>query len=116
MKKNVIVCAVAILALLPVVSACGCQPQPAGNRIAFVSNRDGNFEIYVMDADGSNQTRLTNDPGWDTMPAWSPDGSRLAFGSDRDGNAEIYVMDADGSNQRNLTNNPAWDGDPAWSP
>ena len=115
-EKKVIVCAVAILALLSVVSACGCQPQPAGNRIAFVSDRDGNFEIYMMNADGSNQTRLTNNPAEDGMPAWSPDGSCLAFNSDRDGNFEIYVMDADGSNQTRLTNDPGWDTMPAWSP
>jgi len=70
----------------------------------------------VLSADVSTPPRLTNSPGWDTMPAWSPDGSCLAFNSDRDGKSEIYVMDADGSNQTRLTNNPAWDGDPAWSP
>jgi len=67
MRKTVIVCVVATLALLPVVSACAGQSQPAGNRIAFVSSRDGNYEIYVMDTDGSNQTRLTNNPGRDTI-------------------------------------------------
>jgi Tol biopolymer transport system component len=45
---------------------------PGGSKIAFVANRDGNFEIYVMDADGSNQTRLTNNPATDWMPSWSP--------------------------------------------
>ena len=59
-----------------------------------------------MDADGGNQTNLTNDAGDDDDPAWSPDGSKIAFASDRDGNHEIYVMDADGGNQTNLTNNP----------
>ena len=69
-----------------------------------------------MDADGSNQTRLTNNPASDAQPAWSPDGTKIAFNSDRDGNFEVYVMDADGSNQTRLTNNPADDGGPAWSP
>jgi len=88
----------------------------AGSRIAFESVRDGNGEIYVMDADGSNQTRLTNNPADDGSPAWSPDGSRIAFYSDRDGNYEIYVMDADGSNQTRITNNPAGDAFLDWSP
>ncbi len=88
----------------------------AAERIAFHSDRDGNPEIYVMDADGSNVTRLTNDPADDGFPTWSPDGSRIAFFSDRDGNPEIYVMDADGSNVTRLTNHPALDAVPAWSP
>lgn len=82
----------------------------------FNSERDGNLEIYVMDADGSNQTCLTNNLARDSYIVWLFDGSRIAFASDRDGNLEIYVMDADGSNKRNLTNNPARDSDNAWSP
>ena len=72
-----------------------------------------------MDADGSNQTNLTNAPtAFDLAPAWSPDGTKIAFASSRDGssNLEIYVMDADGDNQTNLTNNAATDTNPAWSP
>lgn len=88
---------------------------PTG-KIAFQSNRDGNEEIYVMNADGSFLSRLTNDPAVDVFPAWSPDGSRVVFSSDRDGNPEIYVMNADGSNLRRLTNDPAADALPAWSP
>jgi len=76
MKKAVIVYAVAILALLLVVSLSGCLPMsalPATGRIAFTSERDGNPEIYVMDADGSNQRNLTNNPFFhDEVPAWSP--------------------------------------------
>ena len=94
-------------------------------QIAFVSQRDGNFEIYIMDADGGNQRRLTNNRDRDFRPSWSPDGKRIAFVSDRDGHVhvirggstyEIYVMDADGSNQLNLTNNPHNDRSPSWSP
>jgi tol-pal system beta propeller repeat protein TolB len=85
-------------------------------KIAFASDRDGNLEIYVMDADGGSQTRLTEDPAEDFSPAWSPDGKRLAFVSTRDGNAEIYVMNADGTGQTRLTNNSASDLHPAWSP
>ena len=58
-------------------------------KIAFASYRDGNFDIYLMDADGGGQTRLTENPAEDFSPAWSPDGKRLALVSTRDGNAEI---------------------------
>ena len=85
---------------------------PDGSRIAWSSERDGNREIYVMDADGSNPTNLTGDPGYDSSPAWSPDGQRILFNSRRDGNLEIYVMDADGSNQVRLTRNATSDGFP----
>ena len=85
-------------------------------QIAFVSERDGNFEIYVMNTDGKNQRRLTNNPLEDRDPSWSPDGKQIAFSSRRDGNFEIYVMDANGGNQRNLTNHPNGDLAPAWSP
>jgi hypothetical protein len=88
----------------------------ARGRIAFASDRDGNFEIYVMNADGSGVTRLTNNPADDRFPSWSPDGKRIAFTSDRDGNREIYVMNADGSGVTRLTNSPAPDGVPSWSP
>ena len=93
-------------------------------RIAFDSNRDGNDEIYVMDADGGNQQNLSNNRQNDANPSWSPDGKRIAFMSNRDGHVhihgwptyEIYVMDADGGNQRNLTNHPDRDYSPSWSP
>ena len=84
-------------------------------RIAFMSDRDGNFEIYVMNADGSRQTRLTHDEADDSLPVWSPDG-RIAFTSDRDGNFEMYVMNADGSSPTRLTANSADDALAAWSP
>lgn len=85
-------------------------------KIAFQSDRDGNFDIYVMDADGENQTSLTNNSAPDEDPAWSPDGSKIAFRSERDGNQEIYVMSADGTEVTHLTNNSAKDVHPAWSP
>ena len=85
-------------------------------RIAFVSDRDGNQEIYVMNADGSGVTNLTNNPSDDYSPTWSPDGRRIAFLSERDGNPEIYVVNADGSGTTNLTNNPSDDYSPTWSP
>ena len=89
---------------------------PTG-KIAFDSDRDGNLEIYMMNADGTGQTRLTNDSAYDSFPAWSPDGSRIAFGADRgEGRPNIYVMSADGVGQTGLTTDPAQDGVPAWSP
>ena len=99
-----------VLLLMPTVLAS------AQERIAFSSSRDGNSEIYVMSADGANQTRLTNNSAEDYEPAFSPNGSKIAFWSGRDGNYEIYVMNADGTNQTRLTNNSAADSGPSWSP
>jgi Tol biopolymer transport system component len=85
-------------------------------KIAFASDRDGNFEIYVMNADGGGQIRLTENTAEDFSPAWAPDGKRLAFVSTRDGNAEIYLMNADGTGLTRLTNNTASDLNPVWKP
>jgi TolB protein len=92
------------------------SPPQHGWEVAFVSERDGNPEIYVINADGSNPRRLTDHEALDGGPTWSPDGSQIAFCSARDGNMEIYVMDASGGNLRRLTDNPAADMEPAWSP
>ncbi len=94
------------------------------DRIAFSTDRDGNFEIYVMKADGTSLVNLTNNPAADGTPAWSPDGAKIAFQTDRDAApgcsprcpSDIYVMKADGTGLVNLTNNPASDEVPAWSP
>src|SRR4029077_7283177 len=91
---------------------------PDGKKIAFMSNRDGgDIEIYVMNVDGSQQTRLTNAPGRDAHPSWSPDGKNIYFQSPRDGGMpQIYVMKADGSGQRRLTHNAGFTGVPLASP
>lgn len=90
---------------------------PDGSKIAFISKRDGNEEIYVMNSDGSNQTRLTYNPYGDWSPTWNPDGNKIAFESWRSNGAfsEVYVINSDGSNQINLTNHPTEDGHPSWS-
>jgi len=83
-------------------------------KIAFVSDRDGNGEIYVTDASGKKQVNLTRNPANDYAPAWSPNGSQVAFVSDRarDGIDRIYLMNADGTNQRLLVEGQ----DPSWFP
>ncbi len=88
---------------------------PDGTKIAFHTDRDGNYEIYSMDADGQNQTNLTNNPAGDYDPAWSPDGSKIVFDSFRNDNLDIYAMNADGSDPVRITTNEAWDEYPSWS-
>lgn len=84
--------------------------------VAYVSNETGNFEIYTMNLDGSNQQQLTDNWFGDWRPIWSPDGSKIVFHSKRDGNWEIYAMNADGTDKVNLTNSPTDDSFPTWSP
>jgi len=78
--------------------------------IAFVSDRDGNKEIYLTDASGRKQTNFTNNPSDDWCPAWSPDGKKIAFVSNRGGKEGIYLMNVDGNDQRFLTagKEPSW--------
>jgi TolB protein len=89
---------------------------PDGTRIAFMSGRDGNPEIYVMNVDGSNLRRLTNHPAGDGTPTWSPNSEQIAFVSDRTGTPQIYLMSGDGSNVRRITMNESWADQPTWSP
>jgi Tol biopolymer transport system component len=113
----IIIYASSVFMLLPLPnqSAFGTVPGP-NEQIAFYSDRDGNQEIYVMNAaDGSNQTRLTYNNVTDSGSSWSPDGTKIAFASNQDGNLEIYLMNAaDGSGQTRLTNNTAAEGEPDW--
>ena len=84
---------------------------PDGWHIVFQSNRDGNFELYVMNADGTGVTRLTNYSGVDQFPDWSPNGQEIAFRRDTD----IYVLDLRSGELRRLTNAPPLNQMPAWS-
>jgi Tol biopolymer transport system component len=87
---------------------------PDGRSIAYASRRDGDWDIYRMDADGSDATRLTTGVGWESQPAWSPDGARIAFVRRAPGESlsSIYVMNTDGSNAVRLT----YGEQPDWSP
>jgi TolB protein len=76
---------------------------PDGTRIAFISTRDGNSEIYVMNRDGSNVQRLTNNPAIDSTPTWSPNGAQIAFTSERTGSPQVYIMNVDGSGLRRVS-------------
>ena len=110
---------------------------PDGRHIAFTSSRDSaeptcmnqgyncDLDVYTMDADGSDVKRLTDHPGRDGEPAWSPDGKRIVFTSLRDGeltfgsdafNSELYVMNANGRQETRITTFPYVDKHPAWSP
>ena len=86
------------------------------DKIAFCSDRDGNWEIYVIDLIDSTITKLTDNSANDRLPKLSPDDTQIAFSTNRDGNYEIYVMNADGTNPHNLTQNPAHEEYCTWSP
>jgi TolB protein len=104
---------------------------PEGGRIAFAGMKvskarweqeqwealsDTQYDIYIMNADGGDERRLTTNPGYDLWLSWSPDSRRIAFSSDRDGNTDLYAMDPDGSNLVRLTSAPGRESAPSWSP
>src|SRR3954469_12267449 len=90
---------------------------PDGKRIVFMSDRDGDIEIYAMNADGSSPQRLTHSPGRDAHPEWSPDGTKIYFQSPRETPVpQVFVMNADGNEQKRLTNNKGFTGVPLPSP
>ncbi len=106
------------LGMLPLFGDAAVEPALVADRIAFVSDRDGDEEIYVMNADGSGVEQLTFNDSDDRYPAWSPDGSRIVFASERENDADmydIYVMNADGSGVEQLTDDCS-NYAPAWSP
>src|SRR5262252_179734 len=85
-------------------------------RVAYASNVSGNYEIYLVNGDGTDPVQLTSNGADDLDPTFSPDGRKIAFITNRDGNFEIYVMNADGSTQTRLTNTAGNEYDPSWSP
>lgn len=112
-----------IPALSPVAASAQAPLLKANGKLAFVSFRDGNPEIYTTNPDGTQQVRLTTNPGSsdlpsDFWPSWSPDGAKIVYTSDRggDGNLDVWTMNPDGTGQSRITTSPAGDLDPALSP
>lgn len=89
---------------------------PDGKQLAYVSDLDGDTEIYLARADGSHPHALTRNEASDFDPAWSPDGARIAFASNRTGDFEVYTVGTDGKGLRRLTRSPGHDEGPDWSP
>lgn len=103
------------------VAAIAPGVDDGSGEVAFQSDRDGDTNLYLMNADGSSVRQLTDSPGEDLAPLWSPDGSKIAYISDQDGNNEIYLLissaDApDTFTAMRLTTNEVDDAEPAWSP
>jgi Tol biopolymer transport system component len=103
-------------ATAPLLAAVGPHGGGPPGSVVFYSGRDGNLEIYAMNADGSGPTRLTDDPAEDTWPDLSPNGRYVAFASNRTGNREIFVLDLRDRTLANVSNSPADDNWPRWSP
>jgi Tol biopolymer transport system component len=120
MKRLLLLAAPAVL----LVTGCGSSGSPRPD-LAFVSSRDGAYQLYGMNADGSRQKRLTHEKGdpstpsgliYQVDPAWSPNGKSIAFASKRNGRLHLYVMRADGTGTRRLTDTKNDDSNPTWSP
>jgi Tol biopolymer transport system component len=95
----------------------GAAYSPDGTKIVFMNNYDGDYEVCVMNADGTGAKQLTKNSSFDGYPSWSPDGTKIALASNRDGDVDIWVMNADGSEQTNITSDDPSNNDaPRWSP
>lgn len=117
MKLSLLILAVAAALALSACSDSSDVPgvEPTGS-IYFTTDRDGNFEVYVMAVGGSGAVNVSNDPASDGSASLNPDGLRIAFISDRGGWFDIWVMDTSGGGAEQITNDPAIDGSPFWSP
>lgn len=129
MIKNKIMRYLSLLLIFAILIPTWAQEEetlPEGE-IIFISNRDGDSEIYIMNADGSNQRNLTNHLARDEFPRWSPDGKWIAFVSDRDNrnddcvprkfcSTNVFIMNADGGDLRRLSEQDGWNINPVWSP
>ena len=94
----------------------GGQWSPDGERFLYISNRTGNYDIWVANHDGSGAIQLTNDPADDLYPTWSPDGTQIAFLSPRSGEIAIWIMNSDGSDPQQITAGGNGDWGTSWSP
>ncbi len=90
--------------------------QAGGSKVVFSSKLHGNHDIYIMNPDGSDRQRLTDDPAADEWPELSPSGTRIVFSSYRTGGSDIYIIDVDGDDLFRLTDDPGRDLSPSWSP
>jgi Tol biopolymer transport system component len=104
------------LALVAGTTETGAARTTGTWRIALTSNRQGDSEIYSMNADGSGARRLTHSPKYDGAGPWSPDGSKMLFYSQRSAGGSVWVMNADGSGQRRLTRDRSFNAPGGWSP
>ena len=104
------------LLLLALMVGSNSTAQGFEPRIVFASNRDGDWDIYSMDANGDNLAQLTDHPASDRFPGCSPNGRRIAFESERGVTPDLYVMDSDGSNVVRLTQDNFLEGRPSWTP
>jgi hypothetical protein len=94
---------------------------PNGTKMAISTNRDGNYEIYIMDTDGLNPLNISNSSGtMDIQPSWSPDGTKIVYVSTSNpsdiNSYELWIINSDGSGKVRLTNNNTIDASPRWSP
>ena len=107
------------IAITSTASGAGARATAVSNgRIVFVRDAPdaGSWEIWTMDADGTDEIRLTDDDSADDDTSFSPDGTKILFSSFRDGDWDIYVMDADGTDVVQIVDDPGADGEPTWSP